>query len=193
MKDRRKRIGLILIIFGDVLLLGVVLAFIFLYPKSTSPAPKPKANVSPTLQDAPQKPKEVIQLDRIIIPKLDLSERVYEGVDRETLNKGPGHYPGTANSAGAEGNVVLAGHSARTREHPDFFGRLDELDIGDQIVLLNKDGNGKTYKVTEKKIVAATDLSVLNPTAKPSVTLITCIKPNYPRDKRLIIIAQLKD
>lgn len=126
---------------------------------------------------------------RIIISKIDVNEIVYEGIDEEILNKGPGHFPGTALPEDKKGNVVISGHSAQTKEHDNPFARVDELEKGD-LIQLTKDGNLYEYKVTQTEIVASTEMSVIKPTKKPTLTLITCIKPDYPRDKRLIIKAE---
>ncbi|MEX2361561.1 MAG: sortase, partial [Patescibacteria group bacterium] len=66
---------------------------------------------------------------------------------------------------------------------------LDKLTVGDQIIITYKTEK-YIYVVTGQKIVAATDLSVLNITAKPTVTLLTCYPVGTSRN-RLIITAKL--
>ncbi len=121
----------------------------------------------------------------IAIPKLGVKDLIYEGVDRATLNKGVGHYPGTAWPEEG-GNMVLAGHSARTTEHTDPFGRIDELDEGDVILIVDNFGIEYRYIVKSQTVVASTDMSAIEPTQESTITLISCLKPDYPRDKRVI-------
>ncbi|MGA0416290.1 MAG: sortase domain-bontaining protein, partial [Ilumatobacteraceae bacterium] len=59
----------------------------------------------------------MIELGTIEIPKIDVSMTMYEGIRLSTLDRGPGHWPGTA-MPGQVGNVVVAGH--RTSGHQVF-------------------------------------------------------------------------
>lgn len=135
----------------------------------------------------------------IIIPKIKLNEPVYDdpvpGVVRnDFLNKGPAYYDENTNQPG-QGNCVIAGHSATTSEHGAPFARVNsqELKSGDIIILTDKNNKAYKYIITEIKIVAANDFSVIQKTKHPSVTLITCIPPDYPRDKRLIVRGVLQE
>jgi sortase A len=67
---------------------------------------------------------------RLQIPAIDLDSPFIEGIRINTLDYGPGHWPGTA-MPGQLGNVVVAGH--RTSHNADFR-RLDELQAGDQVI-----------------------------------------------------------
>jgi sortase A len=67
---------------------------------------------------------------RLQIPAIDLDSPFIEGIRINTLDYGPGHWPGTA-MPGQVGNVVVAGH--RTSHNADFR-RLDELQAGDQVI-----------------------------------------------------------
>lgn len=140
-------------------------------------------------QDAPSAanpPETGAGIAMIQIPKVGVDSVVVEGVDDKTLKKGPGHYPDTA-FPGEAGNVVISGH--RTTYGAPFY-RLDELSPGDEIIL--KDARGAyTYKVTEKKIVAPTDLSVVVPSTDARLTLTTC-HPRFSAKQRLIIVAALQ-
>ncbi|MGZ8997592.1 MAG: TonB-dependent receptor domain-containing protein, partial [Allosphingosinicella sp.] len=50
-----------------------------------------------------------VQVGTIEIPKIGVSKALLEGISLNTLDKGPGHWPGTA-MPGHSGNVVVAGH-----------------------------------------------------------------------------------
>ena len=123
----------------------------------------------------------------------DWARVVVEGVGREDLKKGPGHYPGTA-GPGEVGNLVISGHRT-TYGAP--FNRLDELREGDDLVLETRDSY-YTYRVTGQEVVAPTDVDVLLPVPdQPGVrateallTLTTC-NPKYSARERLILFAAL--
>jgi sortase A len=119
---------------------------------------------------------------------------VVEGVGKEDLKKGPGHYPGTA-LPGAVGNMVISGHRT-TYGAP--FNRIDELHAGDAIVIETRD-TWFTYIVTSQQVVAPTAVEVTYPVpgqrgaipTKKLLTLTTC-NPKYSARQRLIVHAQLQ-
>ncbi len=121
----------------------------------------------------------------IRIPKIGVDHVVVEGIGVETLKKGPGHYPDTA-FPGHFGNVVISGH--RTTYGAPFY-KLDELVVGDEIKLVDREGTYK-YVVSESKIVAPTDLSVVTESTESKLTLTTC-HPRFSARQRLIIVATL--
>ncbi len=121
----------------------------------------------------------------IRIPKIGVDHVVVEGIGVETLKKGPGHYPGTA-FPGHFGNVVISGH--RTTYGAPFY-KLDELVVGDEIRLVDREGTYK-YVVSESKIVAPTDLTVVTKSTESKLTLTTC-HPRFSAKQRLIIVATL--
>jgi sortase A len=51
----------------------------------------------------------------IRIPSIGIDYVVVEGTDYESLKKGPGHYPDTADPWDGSGRVAIAGHPAGTR------------------------------------------------------------------------------
>jgi sortase A len=77
-----------------------------------------------------------------------------EGVGREELKKGPGHYPGSA-MPGEVGNLVLAGHRT-TYGAP--FGRYGELEVGDEVTVERRD-EVFSYRIISREIVAPDDVS----------------------------------
>lgn len=128
------------------------------------------------------------------IGMVDGSARVVvEGVSHEDLKRGPGHYPGTA-LPGQVGNVVISGHRT-TYGAP--FNRVDELHVGDPIVIETRD-SWFTYRVTGETVVAPTAIEVTYPVpgergatpTKRLLTLTTC-NPKYSAQQRLIVHAEL--
>lgn len=132
----------------------------------------------------PQKPKVIGTLE---IKKLKIDVLVVEGVSDDDLKVGAGHFPGTA-PMGAVGNCAIAGHRSYT--FGKFFNRLNELEIGDEIVLSN---GIKTFKYIVYKIhiVEPSETYVLNQVDDHSIlTLVTC-EPIYIASHRLIIHAKI--
>lgn len=154
-----------------------------------APKPTPKHPAQPL-------PYEVGQgIARIWLPTLgrDVHYVVVEGVSRDDLKKGPGHYP-TSAQIGAVGNVVISGHRT-TYLAP--FNRVDELKTGDPIVLETQT-SWFTYTVTGESVVKPTAIEVTYPVpgklgAVPTqrlLTLTTC-NPKYSAKTRLIVHARL--
>lgn len=125
-----------------------------------------------------------IGVAQISIPKLQLQATVLEGTSYKTLKLGPGHISGTA-LPGDLGNAALAGH------RDTFFRKLDELTPGDAIDI-ERDGHKYEFSVSERKIVAPGDVSVLRNTPDATLTLVTCYPMHYigPAPKRLVILAR---
>lgn len=142
--------------------------------------------------------KYELKPNHIVIPKIKLNEQIYKDpnpgiVTDATLSKGPSYYDQNTDDPGQQ-NCAIFGHSAKTADHGAPFAHVNEKEVGvgDEIILT--DGSNKTYKykVDQIKVIASNDFSVIKPTDKPVVTLITCIAPDYPRDKRLVIRASLE-
>lgn len=124
-------------------------------------------------------------LGRIVIPKIELDDVMFEGVTRETLKKGPGHMPGTP-VPGQPGNAVVSGH--RTTYGRPFYD-LDALSYGDRIEVETATGM-HVYEVRNILIVDPTDVSVTKPIAGAWLTLTTC-NPRFSAAERLVVQAVL--
>jgi len=132
---------------------------------------------------------------------------VVEGTGYSDLEKGPGHYPGTA-FPGQVGNFAVAGHRT-TYLHP--FYNISELKPGDAIVLETKTmwftyrvediPTTKGYpKISYQEIVDPSAVQVAypvpdqpNPSAKPSLKLLTftSCNPRYSAAQRIVVHAML--
>jgi sortase A len=126
------------------------------------------------------------QAIRIQIPSIRVDAPVVQGDGWEQLKKGVGQHSGTADP-GKPGNAVLSAHN-------DIFGEifrdLDKIKPGDQIILFTNQRT-YTYIVVDSKIVAPTDVEVMETTAQPTVTLVSCY-PYLVDNKRIVIIARLQ-
>ncbi|HET7012150.1 MAG TPA: class D sortase [Anaerolineales bacterium] len=147
------------------------------------------ANLRPLVQSLPavalptQGPE---QARSIFIPALWNSPApVVQGDGWEQLKKGVGQHPGTVNP-GQPGNMVVSAHN-------DIFGELfrdlDQLQPGDEIRLTTATREF-VYRVTGTQIVEPTDVEVMAPTTRPTITLISCY-PYLVDDQRIVVTGEL--
>lgn len=118
----------------------------------------------------------------ISIPKIELTVALSEGVGADILKYAVGHFTGTP-MPGDKGNFCVAGHRSYT--YNQYFNRLDELNIGDKIMVTTMDGEFE-YVVYESKVVKPEEISVLDNTEDSEITLVTCT-PIRVATHRLII------
>lgn len=122
----------------------------------------------------------------LTIPKIDLEVAVTEGVTMDNLKYAIAHYTETA-AFGTGGNACVAGHRSYT--YNEFFNRLDELGLDDQIQVTTASGTYR-YEVYQVLVVEPKDTWVLQDQGKAELTLITCT-PIRTATHRLIIKANL--
>jgi sortase A len=133
-------------------------------------------------QRAGDAPEAVLRL-----PSLSLEVPVYGDTSDLNLDRGAGRIPGTAGIEGG-GNLGIAAH------RDGFFRKLKDASIGMDLYL-ERGGRTLRYHITEISIVTPEDGSVLAPTARPSITLVTCY-PFYfvgSAPQRYIVRAELDD
>lgn len=122
-------------------------------------------------------------LGRLEIPKIQADMPVVQGASDTNLKSAAALLDGTS-SIGSIGNAAIAAHRSYT--YGRFFNRLNEVEVGDLIIVTTPEAV-YTYKAYEIKIVEPTDLSVLNRNSRDKViTLITC-DPIYVATHRLIV------
>ena len=145
---------------------------------------------------------------RLQIPAIEVDSPFIEGIRINTVDYGPGHWPGTA-MPGELGNVVVAGH--RTSHNADFR-RLDKLKPGDQVIFdldategfERADGvavsvptpdayTGKhVYVVHSVEIVPPDSMWVVDQDYRHAATLITCHPPGSVAE-RIVVFLDLVD
>lgn len=123
----------------------------------------------------------------IRIPKIEVDQVVFAGVDTKTLKRGPGHMPSTP-APGQPGNAVISGHRT-TYGSP--FHNLDLLQEGDRIEVQTFAGV-HVYEVRELLIVKPTDVWVTHHKEGGWLTLTTC-HPKFSARERLIVVAEMVD
>jgi len=126
------------------------------------------------------------QARSIFIPSLwNDAAPIVQGDAWEQLKKGVGQFVGSANP-GQRGNLVLSAHN-------DIFGELfrdlDQLKAGDEI-LIQTASQEFVYRVTGTRVVEPTEVSVLEPTAKSTITLISCY-PYMVDNQRIVVFGEL--
>ena len=145
------------------------------------------ATTVPVAEAGPKVPNGDV-LFRLIIPKINVDAYVVEGITKDALKKGPGHFRESP-MPGQLGNAAIAGHRT-TYGAP--FGDLDALKPGDLIETITPAGSF-TYSVTGTVIVKPEEYSIVIPTIDPTVAtlaLATC-EPKYTSRLRLVVQARL--
>jgi sortase A len=120
------------------------------------------------------------------IEKLKIRVPVFPNTGEFSLNRGAGWIAGTARP-GESGNIGIAGH------RDGFFRGLKEITTGD-LIELESVAWSAVYAVDQIEIVEPHQVSVLQPRAQPSLTLVTCY-PFYfvgSAPLRFIVHAALK-
>lgn len=118
------------------------------------------------------------------IPKINLEVAIKRGTTNEILKDSVGHFENTA-MPGEYGNFSVAGHRAYTSNK--FFSNLDEVEIGDELIVLFENETIK-YLVNSIEIVTRDKVEVVDSTdnSKKEITLVTCT-PKYVGSHRLIV------
>jgi len=128
------------------------------------------------------------QANSIFIPVLWNSPApVVQGDGWEQLKKGVGQHVGTANP-GQIGNMVVSAHN-------DIFGELfrdlDKLQPGDEI-RVSTATREFIYRVTGTRIVQPTEVSVMDATVRPTITLVSCY-PYLVDSQRIVVQGELTE
>ncbi|WUW19002.1 class E sortase [Streptomyces sp. NBC_01465] len=160
---------------------------------TAAPAPSPSGQGAPKKSAPPAPPayKDGKAFAVMYIPRLGKhwSRPVLQDTKVKTLQKGLGHYAGTAR-LGATGNFAVAGHR---RTYGDPFKDFPELRPGDAVVI--EDGTTWfTYRIDNKPyLTVPSDIGVIGPVPVKSpyrspgryLTLTTC-DPEWGSSHRLI-------
>jgi sortase A len=133
---------------------------------------------------------------RLVIPTLGLDSKVIQlgtRLDRrgqlawETAPFAVGQHKGMA-GPGQNGNMILSGHISSPSEGA-IFKRLPDMKVGEGVIVGTEERQ-YLYRVFEVKTVTPDEVSVLDQTPDPTVTLITCV-PDGIYSHRLVVTARL--
>lgn len=168
MKSERKALIAVILV-----ILFIVCAAIVIYPLWSSM----RHSFNPVASE--------IKENLLVIPKIGVRMQIIEGEDESTLEKGAWRMPQTS-TPDKGSNTVIAGHRWKYKPPSEkTFYLLNELEIGD-VFQIHWEGYEYDYQIASVSIVLPTELDVLNPTTKPTATLLTC-HPLYSMEQRLII------
>ncbi len=107
---------------------------------------------------------------RIDIDAIDAHLPVLAETSPEALKVSACYYEGVM--PGEEGNLVITGHNY---SNGSIFGRLDELKVGDTVLVTGLDGVTHTYTIYELDHITPDHPEKLNDTENDSeLTLLTC-------------------
>jgi sortase A len=133
----------------------------------------------------PYAPTPIVEFGRIEIPRIGLVHTLYTGVTLTVLDRGPGHWPGTARPC-ERGNSVFPGHRT-TYSRP--FHDLDLIRPGDQVVI-TVPGRMCVYEATATRIVQPTELWVIDQKPESTLTLVAC-HPKGSDAQRIVLQGRL--
>jgi sortase A len=123
-------------------------------------------------------------IGRIVIPRIDLNAVAVEGTDAGSLQKGPGHYPGTP-FPGEGGTAGVAGHRT-TYLAP--FRHLDSIERGDRMSLEMPYAT-IDYTVERTQIVDPGDVGIVHAVGYERLVLTAC-HPLYSAAQRYAVFAR---
>jgi sortase A len=139
-------------------------------------------------------------LGRMRIPRLGLDIILVNGVDHDSLKRGPGRYAGErldvpdvagklpADYMPGEGQLVyVAGHRT-TYLAP--FSHIDRLRLGDRVIVELPYATFR-YEITRHRVVASTDLEMLVPHGREMLVLQAC-HPRFFASHRYLAYATPK-
>jgi len=124
-------------------------------------------------------------IGRVKVPSVGIDYVFVEGTDTETLQRGPGRYPGTA-FPGEGRTIGIAGHRT-TYSAP--FRRINDVEGGDEIIIEMPYGKF-TYEVEKSEIVEPTDVQIVDDVGRERLVLTAC-HPLFSAAERFALFADL--
>ncbi len=123
----------------------------------------------PEYVDLPREYKGYEVIGKILIPKLKIEKYILGTTTDEALKVAVTKTCGP--DVNEIGNLCISGHN-----YVQTFGRIKELEIGDEIILIDKFSRKRTYIVYKNYKVLPNDVECLsqNTEDEREVTLITC-------------------
>jgi sortase A len=127
-------------------------------------------------------------INHLVIPKLQLDEKILEGERAGILDDGIWRRPHTSTPDNGS-NTVIVGHRFTYHSKPPFY-HLDKLAENDKILVVY-DGKIYEYKIFEERITHANDKTVEAQSQENILTLYTC-DPLWTAENRLIYTSSLE-
>lgn len=123
-------------------------------------------------------------LGKLTIQKIGVELPVILNSDKKALKISVCWYEGAL--PGETGNMVIAGHNYANGAH---FGKLDELEDGDTVMLEASDGTSYCYEVYDNQVVKPDEVEALEKyEGQYALTLMTCTSQG---NRRLLVRCKL--
>lgn len=181
-------IGLLLILLGASVAVTSMSNYVGHSPLPTAEQFRANQQIKSQWRSGVAMPNGVKAL--ISIPALGRSWQypLYEGTGDAVLDKGMGHYQGTA-EPGQRGNFAFAGHRSSDIGFEPLADLPDKIKTGDQVIV-DTSTMEYVYRVTGTENTNPDDSSVLRSTSDATVTITTCT-PRYGSSGRFIVFGKL--
>ena len=199
----KQKIAILLILAGIGLAVMTVKAVYFSPQEEASISASEAAELG--FSEAPTTQEEALP-SRIIIPKLGIDTDVQlVGITEKGNMAVPTNFTDTGwykygTLPGEEGSAVIAGHETDGLSRPAIFGRLSELEPGDEFYIVREDGKKLTFIVKREEIIPY-DIKgqkleeIFNLKGGRYLNLITCAGEWLPEaktnDKRLVTYTEM--
>lgn len=159
---------------------------------------------TPNLPDAGA--EQISLPDHLLIPRLNIDADVQHlGITKKGNMAAPSNFTDVAwykygTVPGNVGSAVMAGHEDNAAGLDGVFKHLDDLALGDDVYVVDADGEKLHFRVTDKKVypynLSGTELNkVFNAKDKAHLNLITCtgewVQALKTNDKRLVVFTEL--
>jgi LPXTG-site transpeptidase (sortase) family protein len=170
----RKLLGIVLILIGVVGLAMPFLSYLIAAPEDVTLAGQQSTGGGDAYAGS----------NRLLIPEVGISMPIFTGDTYTSLDMGAWL---TGSQPGQKGNTVIFGH--RFKYLPPMSNtmfRLDGLEIGDVFTVRWVDVEHH-YRVTEKRVILPTEVSVAGDFGDERITLITCT-PVWSTSHRLVVV-----
>ncbi len=183
---RKINIGLsvFLLLLGLYIMLWPLLPAINWWLKHDAPIISSPVSISVSVGDL-----NIPTENTLVLPALDLQEKILEGESVATVNRGIWRRPSSSTPDKAS-NTVLVGHRFTYSGHAVFYN-LDKVKRDDPIIVYWS-GKPYYYKVFSVSVVPPETVSVEAPTDQSVLTLYTCA-PLWSAKDRLVIQASLEE
>ncbi|MCK5061435.1 sortase [Candidatus Parcubacteria bacterium] len=128
--------------------------------------------------------------NRVIIPKIGVNAPIVVTENSKYgLSQGAWLVPNTS-TPDKGGNTVITGHRFKyLPPHNLTFYLFHKLETGDLVSIVWKERD-YLYRIKETRIVEPTEVSIMDPTKEPTLTMFTC-HPIYSTEQRLVVISEL--
>lgn len=128
-----------------------------------------------------QNEKLELYFGKIVIDKIDLEYTIFNEFSEELLKIAPCKFYGK--DLETKGNIAIVAHNYNDDR---FFGRLDELEVKDNIKIISFDNKEYNYTIYDIFETEEDDTSILKNNKYYELTLVTC---NNINKKRIIVKA----